>query len=252
MYSSGYTIHTTLDYDLQTDAQNVVDKILPRGRAGPQQPSSRSTTRPARSRRWSAATTSPSNAFNLATQAERQPGSAFKVFDLAVGLEKGETANSEFRSAPWTYTAQAVPFGDFSIHNDEGGYEYANIPLYEALELSDNTVFSRLGLLVDGESNIATLAHNFGISTTISVNPSMVIGGLQIGVTPLDMAHAYETIANGGQLTYGIALIRRLRRRQHARLAGQGAGGGQLPGAGRRHADHAEPQGHPGRTQQDR
>ena len=54
-----------------------------------------------------------------------------------------------------------------------------------------------------GESKIAQLAHDFGISTTISVNPSMVIGGLQIGVTPLDMAHAYETIANDGLLTYG-------------------------------------------------
>jgi penicillin-binding protein 1A len=120
-----------------------------------------------------------------------------------VALEKGKNANSTFYSAPWTWTAQAVPFGDFTVHNDEGGYEYANIPLYEALELSDNTVFSHVGLQVDGESNIAALAHHFGISTTISVNPSMVIGGLQIGVTPLDMAHAYETIANGGKLTYG-------------------------------------------------
>ena len=143
------------------------------------------------------------NAFNLATQAERQPGLAFKVFDLAVGLKDGETANSTFLSKPFVYTQQAVPFGDFSVHNDEGGYAYAKIPLYEALELSDNSVFSRLGLYVDGESNIAALAHDFGVSTTISINPSMVIGGLQIGVTPLDMAHAYETIANDGQLTYG-------------------------------------------------
>jgi penicillin-binding protein 1A len=38
-----------------------------------------------------------------------------------------------------------------------------------------------------------------GITTPISTNPAMTIGGLEVGVTPLDMAHAYETIAHGGQ-----------------------------------------------------
>jgi penicillin-binding protein 1A len=203
VFSAGYTIHTTLDYDLQTDAQNVVDHVLPPGQGGPAAAVVAIDNATGEVKAMVGGYDFTSNAFNLATEAERQPGSAFKVFDLAVALEDGKTANSEFYSGPWVYKAQAVPFGNFSIHNDEGGYEYGNIPLYEALELSDNTVFSRLGLLVDGEANIARLAHDFGISTTISVNPSMVIGGLQIGVTPLDMAHAYETIANDGRLTYG-------------------------------------------------
>jgi penicillin-binding protein 1A len=203
VFSAGYTIHTTLDYDLQQEAQNVVDHVLPAGQGGPAAAVVAIDNATGEVKAMVGGYDFTDNAFNLATQAERQPGSAFKVFDLAVALEDGKNANSEFYSGPWVYKAQAVPFGDFSIHNDEGGYEYSNIPLYEALELSDNTVFSRLGLLVDGESNIASLAHQFGISTTISVNPSMVIGGLQIGVTPLDMAHAYETIANGGNLTYG-------------------------------------------------
>ena len=59
------------------------------------------------------------------------------------------------------------------------------------------------------------MAHgSFGITTTISLNPSMVIGGLAIGVTPLDMAHAYQTIANDGRLTIGNAGLRHLRRRR--------------------------------------
>ncbi len=203
VYSAGYTIHTTLDWKLQEDAQKVVDQILPQGQGGPAAALVAIDNATGEVKAMVGGYNFTDNAFNLATQAERQPGSAFKVFDLAVALKDGKTANSEFYSAPWTWTKQAVPFGDFAVHNDEGGYEYANIPLYEALELSDNTVFSHVGLQVDGESNIATLAHQFGISTTISVNPSMVIGGLQIGVTPLDMAHAYETIANYGKLTYG-------------------------------------------------
>jgi penicillin-binding protein 1A len=202
VYSEGYTIHTTLDYDLQQDAQNVVQRILPGGIGGPAAALVAIDNETGEVKAMVGGYNFTTNAFNLATQAERQPGSAFKVFDLAVALNDDYNANSEFRSAPFVYTQQAVPFGDFSVHNDEGGYAYGDIPLYEALELSDNTVFSRLGLKV-GESNIAALAHSFGISTTISINPSMVIGGLQIGVTPLDMAHAYETIANDGQLTYG-------------------------------------------------
>jgi penicillin-binding protein 1A len=202
VYSAGYTIHTTLDWDLQKDAQNVVDSVLPSNIGGPAASVVAIDNETGEVKAMVGGYDFTNNAFNLATEAERQPGSAFKVFDLAVALNDGYTANSTEYSGPFTYTRQAIPFGNFSVHNDEGGYEYANIPLYEALELSDNTVFSRLGLSV-GESNIAQLAHDFGISTTISINPSMVIGGLQIGVTPLDMAHAYETIANDGLLTYG-------------------------------------------------
>jgi penicillin-binding protein 1A len=203
VYSAGYTIHTTLDWDLQQEAQAVVDRVLPPGIGGPAASLVAIDNETGEVKAMVGGYDFTSNAFNLATEAERQPGSAFKVFDLAVALNDGYNANSTFYSGPFTYTRQAIPFGNFSVHNDEGGYEYADVPLYEALELSDNTVFSRLGLYVDGESNVAQLAHDFGISTTISINPSMVIGGLQIGVTPLDMAHAYETIANDGQLTYG-------------------------------------------------
>ncbi len=42
-----------------------------------------------------------------------------------------------------------------------------------------------------------------GITTPLSTNPAMTIGGLTVGVTPLDMAHAYETIAHGGERVSG-------------------------------------------------
>src|SRR6202034_4007423 len=86
----------------------------------------------------------------------------------------------------------------------ESAFAYAKIPLSQALDVSDNSVFARLSLSSSiGPPRIAQVAHAMGITTTISLNPSMVIGGLRTGVTPLDMAHAYETIANGGQLTTG-------------------------------------------------
>ena len=204
VYSAGYTIHTTLDWYLQKAAQDVVRHILPSNVGGPAASLVAIDNKTGEVKAMVGGYDFTKNAFNLATTAERQPGSAFKVFDLAVALEQGYKSTSTIKSAPYTYTLQANPFGDFTVINDERSYFNAYIPLWEALAYSDNSVFSRLGLAPNvGQQRIADLAHSFGISTTISVNPSMVIGGLHIGVTPIDMAHAYETIANDGRLTSG-------------------------------------------------
>ncbi|HTR72271.1 MAG TPA: penicillin-binding transpeptidase domain-containing protein, partial [Solirubrobacteraceae bacterium] len=89
----------------------------------------------------------------------------------------------------------------FVVHNDEGAYTGSNT-LTAATAYSDNSIFAEVGLRV-GTHRIAELAHRMGITTPISTNPAMTIGGLKVGVTPLDMAHAYETIAHGGQRISG-------------------------------------------------
>ena len=205
LYTAGYQIHTTLDYNLQRAAQTVVDNTLPEGIGGPAAALVAIDNKTGEVRAMVGGYDFAKNQFNLATQAERQPGSAFKVFDLAAALNSGQyTPNTTVLSKPFTYTAQLHPFGAFVVRNDEGGYYNSKIPLWEALAYSDNSVFSRVGLDPNvGQERIKDVAHSFGITTTISTNPSMVIGGLAVGVTPLDMAHAYETIANYGQLTTG-------------------------------------------------
>jgi penicillin-binding protein 1A len=66
-------------------------------------------------------------------------------------------------------------------------------------------VFAELGLKT-GTKRIAKLAHKMGIRTKLSTNPSMTLGGLKEGVTPLEMAFAYSTIANGGvRMTSSLA-----------------------------------------------
>jgi penicillin-binding protein 1A len=201
IYTAGYHIHTTLDYNLQLAAQHAVDHILPPRTGGPAAALVAIDNKTGEVKAMVGGYDFAQNQFNLATTAERQPGSAFKVFDLAKALEDGISPNRTILSAPFTYDGGL--FGQFVVHNDEHSYIGAKIPLWDALAISDNSVFARLGLQLVGTEPIALLAHSFGITTTVSHNPAMVIGGLHIGVTPLDMAHAYETIAENGDLISG-------------------------------------------------
>jgi penicillin-binding protein 1A len=141
--------------------------------------------------------------FNLATEGERQPGSSFKAFDLAAALQQGISPDSEWPSKEKTFYVggPGKATEKFVVHNDEGAYTGENT-LTGAIAYSDNSIFAEVGLKV-GTHRIADLAHRMGITTPISTNPAMTIGGLSIGVTPLDMAHAYETIAHGGQRVSG-------------------------------------------------
>ena len=165
--------------------------------------SSRSKTPPARCARWSAGATTQRSPFNLATNGERQPGSSFKAFDLAAALEGRHLARlrpgrpSRRTSSSPAHTARK----SFIVHNDEGNYTGSNT-LTGATAFSDNSIYAEVGLKV-GTIEIARLAHKMGITTPLSTNPAMTIGGLTVGVTPLDMAHAYETIAHGGRRVSG-------------------------------------------------
>ena len=74
--------------------------------------------------------------------------------------------------------------------------------LANATTNSDNSVYAELGLKL-GPRKVAAMARRLGIRTPVSRNAANALGGLKQGVTPLDMAHAYETFAQRGELTYG-------------------------------------------------
>jgi penicillin-binding protein 1A len=140
--------------------------------------------------------------FNLATEGERQPGSSFKAFDLAGALQDGISPDSTWASKQKEFIVPHTGGHEkFIVHNDEGAYTGSNT-LIGATAYSDNSIYAEVGLRV-GTERIARLAHRMGITTPISTNPAMTIGGLKVGVTPLDMAHAYETIAHGGRRVSG-------------------------------------------------
>src|SRR5437764_10822929 len=136
--------------------------------------------------------------FNLATNGHRQPGSAIKPFILAAALSHGISPDSVWTSAPrvFKFRRRDGKIDYFGVRNFQNTY-VGSRTLADATAWSDNSVFAAVGMKV-GTKRVARMATKMGIKTPVSTNPAMLLGGLKEGVTPLEMAYAYSTIANGG------------------------------------------------------
>jgi membrane peptidoglycan carboxypeptidase len=144
--------------------------------------------------------------FNLVTQGRRQPGSAFKLFALIAALEQGIDPETEFVSKKKEYHVDVgVDKPEKWVVKNYDGIQRGRITLEEAFWMSDNTVFTDLVMNADGKGlengpeAIVGVAKRCGISADLpeDPNPSIVLGAYE--VSPLDMATAYATIANGGR-----------------------------------------------------
>ena len=209
----GLKIHTTLDTDLQSVAQQVIQEHL--GGIGPSSAIVAIDNRTGQVRAMAQGPidgdpTDPNavdaaydaHPFNLATQAQRQPGSSFKPFILAEALKQGISPDSVWASKKKVFTVPHTRGKEhFVVHNFDDAYNGSST-LAHALTVSDNSVFAEVGIKV-GTKKVARLARRFGIRTPVSHNYAISLGGLKQGVSPLDMAHAYETFARGGKKTYG-------------------------------------------------
>jgi penicillin-binding protein 1A len=133
--------------------------------------------------------------FNLAAQGHRQPGSTFKVMALMTALRKGVDPRST------TYVSKPLKFNDPTwgpIDVQTYGHDYSgSISLEQATLKSDNTVYEQLALDL-GPPEIKQTAYDMGIKTHLDGYPAEALGGLTLGVSPLEMADAYATIASGG------------------------------------------------------
>jgi penicillin-binding protein 1A len=132
-----------------------------------------------------------SSTFNRATQAHRQPGSAFKPFVYLAAVENG--------ISPWDVrTDGPVDINGWSPTN-YGGRSYGTITLAQALAHSVNTITAGLGQEV-GISTVVEAAHRCGIVSELGDNPSLVLGTSE--VTPMELTTAYATFASGGVRVY--------------------------------------------------
>lgn len=132
--------------------------------------------------------------FDLATQGRRQTGSAFKPFVLAAALEQGYALDSRWDAAPYS-----TPVKDevWHVENYENSITSGSFTLETATIWSINTVYARLIMAV-GPDKVVDVARRMGITTPIDPDPAIALGGLKRGVSPLEMASAFGTIANGG------------------------------------------------------
>jgi penicillin-binding protein 1A len=133
--------------------------------------------------------------FNLATQGHRQAGSSFKPFVYAEAVNEGISPETMYISRHLI-----IDMGTNAKPYEVDNYDFIHrgpITLEKALADSDNTVFVQLALDL-GLQKVVEMANELGIDTEIDAYPSTAIGGLRVGVTPLEMASAYSTFANSG------------------------------------------------------
>jgi penicillin-binding protein 1A len=194
--SGGLKIYTTIDPTKEAQARRAI--ITHEG--GPGQPAAALTSiDPTNGHVLAIANSSDYNqsSFDYATQGQRSPGSSFKVFALMTlirdydGDPNKTYYNSHLLSPGW------LPgYPDYGVHTDDYS-QNGDISITRATTISDNTVYAQLAVDL-GMDKFDQTAHAMGITSTLAGNPAEVIGGLTYGVTTLEMADAYATIANGG------------------------------------------------------
>jgi penicillin-binding protein 1A len=135
------------------------------------------------------------NKFNHVTQAWRQPGSSFKPFIYSAALEKGFTPATVLNDAPFVIDAAKTGGQLWEPHNYDGKFE-GPMRLRTALTKSKNMVSIRL-LQAIGPHYAQDYIQRFGFDP--KMHPAYLTMALGAGsATPLQMASAYSTFANGG------------------------------------------------------
>ena len=202
MNQGGMKIYTTIDLRKQALARQAIvnHESLLAAQGGPGAAAAGlASINPANGHIEAIATSSDYNqtSFDYATDAYRQTGSAFKAFALMTLIHDyhGNPNDTYYTSRPlaagWN---PADP--SWEVHTDDNTY-HGSISIAHATTISDNTVYAQLASDL-GYGKLDAMAHAMGITSPLDGNPSEVLGGLRYGVTPLQMADAYATIANGG------------------------------------------------------
>ena len=223
----GLDVHTTIDPNLQEVGLEAMRSALPYS----EDPSSAFVSIDPRSG-WIRAMVSSSNydnsQFNLAAQGHRQPGSTFKTFVLTTALKQGiDPYSTYYVSKPLEHRHR--PSGGTGTSTPPTKAISAQVNLQQATVASDNTVFAQLDLDV-GPEEVAETAKSMGITSPLDGIPAEGIGGLRIGVSPLEMSSAYATLAAGRHPPRpGRDPQRRLPRRPGREAGEAGAEAGRAP-----------------------
>jgi len=211
------TVRTTLDPRLQQAAEAAIDDILARygARDAVSQGSLVALAPDGAVRAMVGGRDYGHSQFNRATQAQRQPGSAFKPFVYLAGLEAGLRPTDRFVDAP-------IRVGSWQPRNYLNRYQ-GEMSLAEGLAQSINTIAVQVAERVGIPRVIAT-ANRLGITSDLARDASIALGTNEVNL--LELVSAYAPFANGGMgvLAYGISEIRDSNGKIVYRRTGSGPG----------------------------
>jgi len=183
-------VETTLDPRLQALAENAVNEVLDREGQAKNASQAALVALDGRGavRALVGGRSYATSQFNRATQARRQPGSAFKPFVYLAALENGYSPDSLILDGP-------INIKGWSPKNYTRKYR-GEVSLREGFANSLNTVAVRLAQQV-GTRKVLKTARRLGITAPMHKNPSMALGTVEI--SPLELTAAYVPFANGGE-----------------------------------------------------
>ena len=176
-------VWTTLDPSMQAAADRAISANTPRGAQG----ALVAIDRDGAVRAMVGGRDYVDSIYNRATQAERQPGSAFKLFVYLAALESGMKPTDTMVDEPVTIDGW-TPRNATRTHQGP-------VTLREAFARSINTISAQIGAQL-GFGTIADMARRFGISGDISTYPSMVLGTSDVRL--IDMTRAFASVQNRG------------------------------------------------------
>jgi penicillin-binding protein 1A len=210
----GLRVYTTLDAKKQAEATHAILGTLNR-KGDPAGSIVSIDPATGQIRAMAEAETGKQTAFDIAADGQRQAGSTFKMFVLTQAVQHEiDPSTTQYLSAPF------LGPGNWHVQTFDHTYS-GRIPIKQATLLSDNTVFARLTLDL-GPRPIAKLAHRMGIQSRLKPVESIGLGAN--GISPLDLASAYATLADGGVAHQPTILTKVVFPDGHAEQASKPAG----------------------------
>jgi penicillin-binding protein 1A len=200
----GLKVYTTIDLHMQELARKAMSEVLNQ----PEDPAAAIVTINPHNGEIEAMAENESYAksqYNLAADGHRQAGSTFKAIDLADALARGVDPNSTFYVSHTLQKGWLPGYPEYEVKTFEGTSLNKSLNLVQATVASDNTVYAQLAADL-GQTTITEMARKMGVVSPLESIASEALGGLHLGVTPLEMANVYATLADGGWRNTPIAI----------------------------------------------
>ena len=194
-FRGGLRIYTTIDLRLQDIAESTLQEATrsrrrPRRRAGLHRPTHRVHQGDGRGQEL--------RRQPVQRRGRRPPAGRLLLQGVRAGAGSRRQRLPRVRpTTPLPRRVIRLPDGGKWKVNNYDGHGSGSTTIKNATIHSINVVFAQLIMDV-GPARVAEMAKSMGIQSTVESNPAIALGGLRVGVTPLEMASAFGTLANGG------------------------------------------------------